>query len=197
MQANRAALMGAAGAAADLLCSLSRCPRSRRWTARSPRRPVGTIGPSRRFSVQNTGTADVTLDDIVAGTTSQAGSNGLLADVDFLLGSTYCQTRTLVPGDSCQLFVRFAPSAAGGQVGMAGVYSADGVYSAFAYFTASGLAAPVVTSGTNGADGAPGATGATGSGGREPGPRVQPGRRASRAATRPSSASCRTPRRAR
>ncbi len=138
-----------------------------------PDQPVGTVGPARRFLVQNTGVADGTVGSVIAATTTQA-LDGVISGADYLLGPTTCGFRVMAVGDQCTIWVRFAPSSEGDIIGMAGLLTSDQVVSGWAYFTARGLPT-TLAAGAPGAKGDPGPPGANGANGA-PGAPGRPGR---------------------
>jgi hypothetical protein len=129
---------------------------------------VGTIGPPRRFRVANTGTADATIAAVLAATT--LGTSQAMHGADYVVGPNNCLGRTIAAGRDCVVWVRFAPTREGSIDGMLGAYTPELAASAWAYFTAKGVPAPVAAPGPTGPAGAPGATGAAGADGAPGGP---------------------------
>jgi hypothetical protein len=128
-----------------------------------PEQAVGTIGPPRRFRVANTGTADATIAAVLAATT--IGTSQAMHGADYVVGPNNCLGRTIAAGRDCVVWVRFAPTRAGSIDGMLGAYTPELAASAWAYFTAKAVPAPVAAPGPSGPAGATGPAGAPGAAG--------------------------------
>ncbi len=109
-----------------------------------PDQPTGSIGASRSITFTNPAPVAVTL------------GRASIAEDDFLVSENGCAGRSILPGASCTVRVRFTPSAAGTRTGTLRLRSSM-LPEADVALTALGTAAPV-----DGADGAAGADGADG-----------------------------------
>jgi uncharacterized protein YjiK len=68
-----------------------------------PDQPVSTIGPGQWVTVTNSGDEDA----VIGGVSIEAGEEA--SEGDFLLTADHCSGRTLAPGESCRVQIRFAP----------------------------------------------------------------------------------------
>jgi hypothetical protein len=114
---------------------------------------VGTVGPAQIVTLTNTGGAP--LHPHVA-----------LTGDDFVIASDACAGAVVQAGSSCDVRVRFAPSAEGPRSGRLTVASDDPTGDHIIDLTGTGVLAPAPPTGPQGAPGAQGAAGAQGA----PGP---------------------------
>ncbi|HEB74979.1 MAG TPA: choice-of-anchor D domain-containing protein [Nitrospirae bacterium] len=75
---------------------------------------VGTTSAPQTVTISNTGTADLTVTNVV-----------LTGDTDFDVASTTCTVPVLAPGASCSADVVFTPSSLGGKTALVTIYSDD------------------------------------------------------------------------
>jgi hypothetical protein len=132
-----------------------------------PDQAVGTIGPARDVTVNNTGHARLRITGVAL-----AGDQG-----DFLLaGGTCTPDAPVAVNGSCTIRVRFAPQAIGARTATLRLVDDDPA-TVTRVVTATGVAATPGPQGIPGADGAPGATGAAGPAGSAgpQGPKGDPG----------------------
>ncbi|MDO9408379.1 phosphodiester glycosidase family protein [Patulibacter sp.] len=119
--------------------------------------PATTVSPTKVVTVQNGGDRDLTLSAarIVAGDDASKG--------EFLLADDSCKDRTIAPGASCEVLVRFAPARENATSTAALVFdtnTADREHRVALSGTSTTI--PKGPAGADGAPGTPGATGATG-----------------------------------
>lgn len=101
--------------------------------------PVSTLSQAQTVTVTNTGTVPLTVSGV---TFTGAGAT------DFFFGSWSCGG-SVAPGSSCQLAVRFAPSAPGPRAATLTIVSNDPVGPANVQLTGTGAQPPVITPASN------------------------------------------------